>query len=204
MDGWFGSGIAAQTIRLDWIWFVWIDWVRQRAELVSPGGSTFHLRGMDYGRFRCRQCTRLRRKRTVDQRYCGDSECQKARKNAWRREKYAQDSDYRANQRDATNAWLKERGGSAAYFRAYRIRQKNPSASKTTSEQSSASAEPPVNAKRDAGSRKSGLLSGVYTLTPIPCDGGANSDALLVEIVVVPGGYESITNIDPVATQGAS
>jgi hypothetical protein len=41
-------------------------------------------------------------------------------------------------------------------------------------------------------------------LTPIPCDEGANSDALLVEIVVVPRGYESITNIDPVATQGAS
>ncbi len=75
-------------------------------------------------RFRCCWCKRLKWKRTRDQRYCGERECQKARKNAWRREKYATDADYRANQRDSTKAWLSVRGGSAAYWRAYREGQR--------------------------------------------------------------------------------
>ncbi len=141
----------------------------------------------------------LRRRRTVDQRYCGKRKCQKARKNIWRREKYAQDFDYRANQRDSTNAWLDERGGSAAYHRAYRNRRKNPSASRAVSGQSPALA---LRAKRDAELAESALPSGVYTLVPIRPDGDAKRDAFLVKIVVVPWGYESITNIDRVATQG--
>jgi hypothetical protein len=156
---------------------------------------------MDYGRFRCRQCGKLRRKRTVDQRYCGARACQKVRKNTWRREKYAQDSDYRANQRDSTNAWLDEHGGSAAYHRVYRKRRKNPSTSRADSEHSPPSPAPPLSAKRDAAWAKSAFPSGVYTLVPVQPDGGAKRDALLVEIAVVPRGYESITNIDPVATQ---
>jgi hypothetical protein len=168
--------------------------------LVSPGGDTFHRRGMDYGRFRCRHCRKLQRKQTADQRYCSGSECQKARKNAWRREKYAQDPDYRANQRDSTNAWLDEHGGSASYHRLYRKRRKDPVRPRAASPQSPPSAATPVSANSDAGSAKSTLLSGVYTLIPIASDGGANSDALLVEIAVVPGGYGSITNIDSVAT----
>jgi hypothetical protein len=200
----FGSGIAAQTIRLDQLWFFWIELVLQLAELVSPGGDTFHCRVMDYGRFRCRHCRKLRRKRTGDQRYCGERACQKARKNTWRREKYAQDSDYRANQRDSTNAWLGERGGSAAYHRAYRTRRKNPSPSRTVPEPSPPSAAPPLRAKRDAESAESALASGVYTLVPLQPDGNAKRDAFLVEIAVFPRGSESITNINPVATQGSS
>jgi hypothetical protein len=152
---------------------------------------------MDYGRFRCRHCRKLQGKRTLDQRYCGERECQKARKNTWRREKYAQDSDYRANQRASTHAWLEERGGSAAYYRAYRKRRKSPSSSRAI-----AAPDPPaLNAKRDAALAKRALSSGVYTLVPIRPDGGAKRDAFLVEIVVFPSGYESITNIDPVAMQ---
>jgi len=160
---------------------------------------------MDYGRFRCHHCRKLRRKRTLDQRYCGERRCQKARKNTWRREKYAQDSDYRANQRDSTNAWLGEHGGSASYHRAYRKRLKSRVTPQAVLQQDLLpSAVAPLSANSDAGAAKSALSSGVYTLTPIPSEGGANSDALLVEIAVVPRGYESITNIDPVATQGAS
>ncbi|MCP4895676.1 MAG: hypothetical protein GY906_01775 [bacterium] len=144
----------------------------------------------------------MRRKRTGSQRYCGECECQKARKNAWRREKYAQDPDYRANQRDSTNAWLDEHGGSASYHREYRKRRKDPVTPTATSQQSPASAAPPVSANSDAGSKESPLLSGVYTLVPIQSDGAANSDALLVEIAVIPAGYGSIANIDSIATQG--
>jgi hypothetical protein len=38
---------------------------------------------------------------------------------------------------------------------------------------------------------------------PVQPDGGANSDAILVKIAVVPRGYGSFTNIDPLETQGA-
>ena len=158
---------------------------------------------MDYGRFRCRHCRKLRRKQTADQRYCGESECQKARKNAWRREKYAQDSDYRANQRDSTDAWLGEHGGSASYHREYRKRRKNLATPKAASQPSPPCAAAPATANSDAELAKGALLSGVYTLIPVPSDGGANSDALLVKIVVVPRSYGSITNIDPVAAPGA-
>ena len=128
--------------------------------------------------------------------------CQKARKNTWRREKYAQDPDYRANQRDSTNAWLGERGGSAAYHRAYRKRRENRPTSSAVSEQSPLSGASPLSAKRDAELTKSPLFSGVYALLQIQSDGDAKRDAVLVKIDVVPGGYESITNIHPVAMQG--
>lgn len=155
---------------------------------------------MDYGRFRCRHCRKLQRKRTVDQRYCGTQACQKARKNAWRRGKYAQDFDYRANQRDSTNAWLGERGGSAAYYRAYRKSRKHPSPSRAVPKQSPASPTPPrLSAKRDAVLEKSVLPSGVYTLVVLRPDGDAKRDAFLVKIALVPSGYKPITNIDPVA-----
>ena len=138
----------------------------------------------------------------MDQRHCGASECQKARKNAWRREKYAQDSDYRANQRDSTNAWLDEKGGSAAYHRGYRSRRRNASKPRTASEQSSPSWSSPSNAKRDAKFAKSALPSGVYTLVPAQPVGSVKRDALLVEIAVVPRSYRSFASIDPMATQG--
>ncbi len=41
---------------------------------------------MQTERFRCCWCKKLKWKRTRDQRYCGERECQKARKNAWRRQ----------------------------------------------------------------------------------------------------------------------
>lgn len=135
---------------------------------------------MDYGRFRCRHCRKLRRKRTRDQRYCGKSACQKARKNAWRREKYAEDADYRANQRDSTNAWLEKNGGGAAYHRGYRKRCKWPAAAKpaaaTTEERS---------ANSDAVFGKNTLKSGIYTLISVPSDKSANSDAYLARIDLI-------------------
>jgi hypothetical protein len=135
---------------------------------------------MDYGRFRCRHCRKLRRKRTRDQRYCGESACQKARKNAWRREKYAEDADYRANQRDSTNAWLEKSGGAAAYHRVYRKRRKPKATAKPV-----AAATEEGSANSDAAFGKNTLKSGVYTLIPIPLDKDANSDAYLARIDLI-------------------
>ena len=78
---------------------------------------------MDDGLFRCRGCGRFVTSRSDNQQYCGRQHCQRARKNAWRREKYAADSDYRANQRDSSARWMESQGGVGAYFRDYRRRR---------------------------------------------------------------------------------
>lgn len=134
---------------------------------------------MDYGKFRCRQCGKLWRRRTQEQSYCGESACQKARKNAWRRAKYAADADYRANQRDSTNAWLDEQGGTAAYHRAYRQRRKE---SGPVESMPALRSESPASANSDAKLGESSLKSGMYALTPIARKSDANSDALLARI----------------------
>jgi hypothetical protein len=54
-----------------------------------------------------------------DQRYCGDRDCQKARKRKWQKEELARDSDYRANQAEAQRQW---RGRNKDYWREYRRR----------------------------------------------------------------------------------
>ena len=79
---------------------------------------------MESQRFRCCHCKKLKRRRVAGQRYCSDEECQKARKNAWRRQKYATDPDYRLNQRESTEAWLEANGGTATYHRRYRRERK--------------------------------------------------------------------------------
>lgn len=79
---------------------------------------------MDEKRFRCRHCGKLRVVRVKGQRYCGEDECQQARRNRWRREKLHADPDYRMNQRESTEAWFEAQGGAAVYHRAYRDRRK--------------------------------------------------------------------------------
>ena len=157
---------------------------------------------MEQQRFRCRHCGKLKVRRALEQTYCGEKACQQARRNAWRREKYSEDSDYRLNQRASTAAWLSSQGGARAYYRRYRSRRK---ASTPSAERGSGNAEgglrPPllrsvgekarrvpcitsVDANRDASFGDLPLKSGRYTL----CPAGANRDAVLVEIRVVPDG----------------
>lgn len=142
-------------------------------------------------RFRCRHCGKLKARRTADQRYCGEPACQKARKNAWRRERYAADPEYRLNQRDSTKAWLEANGGAAAYYRRYRNGCKKrqdeapPADAVTTTAEYSAPGFPQgTTAKSDAFSQKSLAISGRYELIPL---GGAKSDAFQAEIRVISG-----------------
>ena len=150
---------------------------------------------MDYGKFRCRHCGKLRRRRTAEQSYCGESACQKARKNAWRRAKYSTDADYRANQRESTNTWLAEQGGSAAYHRAYRRKQKE---SEPAESIPAVRSEALASANSDALFGEFSFESGIYALTPITSKSDANSDALLARIDFIPGGCGPITNIDSI------
>lgn len=161
---------------------------------------------MDYGKFRCRHCGKLRRRRTRDQSYCGESACQKARKNAWRRAKYSTDADYRSNQRDSTNAWLAEQGGSAAYHRAYRQGRKETtpatsSVSVSVSVSPGVQSEAPSGANSDAGVGEFYLESGVYALTPVGGNSDANSDALFAKISFISASCALIANIDSICEE---
>jgi hypothetical protein len=75
-------------------------------------------------RIKCRHCRRLVSQGKPGQKYCGRKVCQRARKRQWSRSKYGSDPDYRLNQKESTQAWLKSRGGAAQYYREYRRRKR--------------------------------------------------------------------------------
>jgi hypothetical protein len=134
--------------------------------------------GMDDRQFRCLCCGRIRLRKNPQQRYCGREACQHARKNAWRRGKYAGDPDYRANQHDSTQSWLETQGGAAEYHRAYRRRRK----------MQDHVLSPPTSqsANSDAKTTENAVISGTYWLVPEPT---ANSDAVLVHLALIPECY---------------
>lgn len=72
---------------------------------------------------RCAHCKRLvpANPRCKNQAYCGEPECQRARKRRWQRQKMETDSDYRENQRDCQRNW---RENNRDYWRTYRNRNK--------------------------------------------------------------------------------
>jgi len=155
-------------------------------------------------RFRCRCCRKMRPVRVGNQKYCGDPKCQRARKNAWNREKYASDPDYRENQKASTQTWLESQRGSAAYFREYRRRQgsrweshekpdrlEDKQGASSAHEESLFASEidiPGQRANMDATIPEKPLKSGRYIMFCDQSSGGANMDAYLVEIAVISAG----------------
>lgn len=150
-------------------------------------------------RFRCRHCHKICCAGVKDQKYCSEKSCQRARQNAWRREKCAVDPDYRANQRASTEKWLSTQGGSAAYFREYRKRRKRAVEARQQELIDMAEARgfdtteaslfaPDIaglrkNANSDAMIGESPIKSGRYVIFPAR----ANSDAILVNISLITG-----------------
>ena len=49
--------------------------------------------------------------RNKNQQFCGEAECQKARKAAWQWHKMATDADYRFNQKLSQQQWVKNNPG---------------------------------------------------------------------------------------------
>ena len=150
-------------------------------------------------RFRCRCCQRLHPMRVRDQKYCGSAKCQQARRNAWYREKCAGDPDYRANQKQSTQAWLESKGGAAAYYREYRKRRKQAQVTVDTasgsrqvadkcSENKDHSPDMPKSANIDAISEENAFKSGRYLMIPEHAKPDANIDAILVEIAMISSG----------------
>ncbi|MCP4611455.1 MAG: hypothetical protein GY845_22305 [Planctomycetes bacterium] len=152
---------------------------------------------METKRFRCRHCHKLRLARVKNQKYCGEPACQRARKNAWRREKYACDPDYRINQKSSTEGWLLSIGGAAAYHREYRKRKKQHLKEATDHSQAETGCtqglvEPRSlfatcesaeggSANRDAIIEERLLKPGRYVISPL----GTNRDAIVARIEVI-------------------
>ena len=163
------------------VWIIWIIWFGARLTEVirARGGEKI---AMNNARFRCRCCGELKPRQSAEQRYCGKAACQRARKKAWRRAKYANDPDYRLNQAQSTTAWLEKQGGAAAYYREYRRRRRQQGRQPGTPTRPDPSPGPSAN--RDASSDDSPVLSGRYRLVPL-C--GTNRDAISVHLSVIAG-----------------
>lgn len=129
---------------------------------------------MEQKKFRCGHCRKAFPVRVAGQTHCTKNACQNARKNAWRREKYASDLDYRLNQKDSTKAWLLSVGGAAKYYREYRRRPHPPP-------KHSEAGSPPELEKTQGESLFVETASGLST--------GANSDALSREYPIKTGRY---------------
>lgn len=121
-----------------------------------------------------------------DQRYCHNSECQKARKRKWQKEKLAKDNDYRVNQAEAQRQWRSRnkdywgqyRKQNPAYTEKNRIRQR---------ERNRRRGSGSGIVKMDAHQGKPLIPSGRYRLVPLCNPGIAKMDELIVELGVITG-----------------
>ena len=138
---------------------------------------------------RCKHCGGyLVKCRNPNQRYCCKPECQKQRKNLWRRNKLNTDCDYKSNQTTAGQKW---RESNKTYWKNYRA--SHPDYVMHNREQQRIRDNKKHNAshlaKSDASTSKNNIISGSYCLTPINETLLAKSDALLVKITLITNGY---------------
>ena len=120
------------------------------------------------------------------QQYCGDPECQKARKRKWQKEKLAKDNDYRVNQAEAQRQWCSR---NKDYWREYR--RKNPAYTEKNRmgqrERNQRRRCGSGIAKMDEQKVKTLIPSGRYRLVPFCNQGIAKMDELIVELGVITG-----------------
>ncbi|MBS4067319.1 MAG: hypothetical protein KGZ62_01815 [Sulfurimonas sp.] len=119
--------------------------------------------------------------RTKNQSYCGNKECQRARKRLWQKQKRATDPDYKANQKECQKAWVEK---NPDYWRNYRKEhpeyvERNRLLQKVRRSKQSAGV-----AKMDASASDSSVGSGSYWL--IPERGVAKMDASIRKVHLVP------------------
>jgi len=120
--------------------------------------------------------------RLHNQQYCGRSECQKARKRKWQKEKLAKDSDYRGNQSTAQKEWCSRNQG---YWREYRKRKPAYTERNRLKQRERNRQKRSKIAKMDASEAKNIITSGRYRLVPLCNEKIAKMDALIVKIDVV-------------------
>ena len=134
------------------------------------------------------------RLRNPNQSYCSGKECQRERKNRWRRAKLKDDSDYHTNQKQANKRWQSR---NQDYWRNYRASHpdyvlSNQEAQRLRDKNHRAHAS--HLAKSDALPEKNLVGSGSYWLIPIDAD-LAKSDALPLKIDLITRGYAQVHDL---------
>jgi hypothetical protein len=118
--------------------------------------------------------------RVKNQGYCGNKECQRARKRLWQKAKLANDPDYRANQRDCQKAWREK---NPDYWREYR--QRNPRSTERNRNRQRERRGGGSVAKMDASMTDLALESGTYFIIPVSA-GVAKMDASARKVRLIP------------------
>lgn len=151
----------------------------------------------------CKRCnTVFTKQRNPSQAYCSAPDCQRERKNKWRRDKMSADSDYKNNQQVANKRWQIKH---PVYWRDYRAShpdyvQSNRNAQRARDRTADNNILPHSMdsgvgggnashlAKSDALPTETLINTGSYWLIAID-DNLAKSDALLVKITLITEGY---------------
>ena len=122
--------------------------------------------------------------RVKNQRYCGEKDCQRARKRKWQKDKLATDPDYKANQRECQIEWHARHPG---YYNSYR--KSHPRyCQRNTLLQGCRNAKARVIAKMDAFKPAPFKDPGAFYLLPLI----AKMDASAQKVILIPMGYEPL------------
>ena len=149
-------------------------------------------------KFPCKNCRRLFEisPQRPDQKYCKRKKCQRARKNAWQKEKIRTDEDYRQNIKDAQERWCKK---NPDYYKTYR--EKNPAYTKKNRlaqvernlKKRSISNQTFIDnsiAKMDVLNNQNSIKSGRYTIISADNPEFAKMDVLIVDISIKSKDYK--------------
>jgi hypothetical protein len=116
------------------------------------------------------------------QEYCGDPPCQKARKRIWKKEKMANDPDYKENQKKSQKNWQSK---NKDYWRNYRRKNLRYTHQNRIQQKERNQRRFAVIAKSDELTPGSAIISGVFKLVPV-CNGKiANGDEVIVSLNVI-------------------
>jgi hypothetical protein len=151
---------------------------------------------------RCKYCRRIFLiTRNPGQNYCSQPDCQRVRKNQWRKNARHNDIDYRNNQHHAHCRW---KAHNPHYWKQYRashqeyvhrnreqqrMRDRN---AKTGGHAKAVDTQAAHLAKSDALFEKNPLHSGIYQLIPMLGNNLAKSDALFVKIDLITTDYDKL------------
>jgi hypothetical protein len=129
--------------------------------------------------------------RNPEQHYCSKPDCQRVRKNQWRKNTRRKDPDYGANQSRANKRW---QAGHPDYWKQYRASHQKyvcRNREKQRVRDGTAKTQVPAThlAKSDASLEKNLIRSGNYWLIPVLANNLAKSDALIVKIDPITRGY---------------
>jgi hypothetical protein len=138
---------------------------------------------------RCEHCGEvfIPLKNVAHQRYCSKADCQKARRNQWRKRKLLTDPDYLGNQHDAQKRWRESHKG---YWNRYRASHPDyVERNRALQRERNHRRRGALIAKSDELSDRIPMRSGYYRLIPAGGDVIAKRDEYLVKLDILPGTY---------------